>query len=130
LCLLAIAAVAVIGVLPLPVVPIRPVAVDTAAIAAVVASLRSLPLTGLVITRRAWLRVVIAGWTSWTRWTRIVGRTQSAFMRHAGPIWTASAATVAISALGVLILSAVAVVLAGVSRLIVACGTRLRTIVV
>ena len=57
-------------------------------------------------------------------------------MWHAGPIWAAPAAvvavivSVAITDLGVLILCAIAVLLARVSRLIVACGTRLRTIVV
>lgn len=59
-------------------------------------------------------------------------------MWHAGPIRTASAAVVAvivsiavaIAVLGVLVLSTIAVLLAGVSRLIVARGTRLRMIAI
>ena len=62
-------------------------------------------------------------------------RTRSAFMRHAGPIRTTPAAVVAVIVavsivVRVLILIAVAILLAGRSRLIVACGTRLRVIVV
>jgi hypothetical protein len=61
-------------------------------------------------------------------------RTGSAFVGYAGPIRTASAAIVAVivsaAVMRVLVLIAVATLLAGVSRLIVARRTRLRMIAI
>ena len=62
-------------------------------------------------------------------------RTRSAFMRDTSPVRTTSAAVVAFIVavsivVRVLILIAIAILLAGRSRLIVACGVRLRVIVV
>ena len=61
--IVGIAAVPVtaVGVLSLAVVPIGVIA--TAAVTAVIARLRALAWVGLVITRGAWLRVVVVGWT-------------------------------------------------------------------
>ena len=53
--------ITVVGVLSLPVVPIRAIAVASACIAAIVARLGTLAWVGLVITRRAWMRVVVVG---------------------------------------------------------------------
>src|SRR5690349_23537131 len=63
--------ITVVGVLSLTIAPIG--AVATATVAAVVASLRALAWVGLVVTRGAWLRVVMVRWSRWTRRTRIVG---------------------------------------------------------
>ena len=59
-------------------------------------------------------------------------------MRYAGPIWTAPTAIVAVvitiavsvAVVRVLILIAVSILLTGVSRLIVACRTRLRMVAI